>query len=524
MKLFLLRHGQSIGNTKSGYISGRCDSEGLTYKGKMQTIRTAYELRKEEISKIFVSPVVRTQETAKLLSRYFPNAKLEVCEWLTELHHGVLEGSYWWEVIHKIPSEWRKLREGYDISYPGGGESMGAMYQRVSTGLTSLIGSLDSDAKIAIISHQAPTTAMEYFFKFGCKTDIQSKTEQQKHIKYIHENKMSNGGILKVILKGKTAQKIEKISKFKQVLVNKKNVEFYIKGILDSDNLLINRIITASKNVDYHIKNGGDHLLKIFNQDSSKMAQRHSQIYGFLSKKNIPVPKITFYDNSQVFYKPDVVVQDFAIGTEQSSCLIKHQKLALNNLELVYLNIDKVHNIDPVEVAEFWFSPAPKQFQNYKPFMLFNINMTLHIVGDSLLKQTTVDKLFKDLSKLKDYIKHGGCKLVPIHGDLAPGNLIFSHKNNKCTFERIIDFEWNRIGDRFWDLAYYWGWLERDDKKAAKKWHDVLKKYIDHKSLKIIELYRVLFHSWTVRDMYEYPKEKLRQERGEKSRNILERE
>ncbi len=47
MKLILIRHGESIGNTKSGFISGRSDKEGLTEKGIIQIIKTAWELRHE---------------------------------------------------------------------------------------------------------------------------------------------------------------------------------------------------------------------------------------------------------------------------------------------------------------------------------------------------------------------------------------------------------------------------------------------------------------------------------------------
>src|SRR3989338_6652974 len=112
MKLIFIRHGQSIGNSKPGFISGRSDPDGLSQLGRLQIARTAYELRDLKVDAIISSPVARAQESAKILNLQF-NTKIEKAEWLTELHHGMFEDNFWWEIIHKIPTNWRKNREDF---------------------------------------------------------------------------------------------------------------------------------------------------------------------------------------------------------------------------------------------------------------------------------------------------------------------------------------------------------------------------------------------------------------------------
>ena len=196
MKLFLIRHGQSIGNLKSGFISGRSDPDGLTAKGKIQIIRTAYELRKEDIDTILVSPVVRAQETASILHNYFPQAKIKTVEWVNELHHGMFEGFYWWEIIHKISPDFRKHHKDYSTPYPGGGESMESMFQRVSSGLRQYMQDCKPDAKIILVSHQAPITAMRYLLKIGGPETLTTSTKQKAFMQYLHDVMQRNQSLL----------------------------------------------------------------------------------------------------------------------------------------------------------------------------------------------------------------------------------------------------------------------------------------------------------------------------------------
>jgi len=521
MKLFLIRHGQSKGNIKPGFMSGRTDREGLTYKGKIQMIRTAYELRKENINRIVVSPVVRAQETAQILHRYFPQASIKTDEWLSELHHGVFEGYYWWEVIHKIPPEWRKRREEYATAYPGGGESMQMMFERVSNGFQNLISQLEPNAKVLLISHQAPITTMRYFMEHGGPEKLTTEKKQKAFYQYLHDIKLPNGGIVQATYSGTVFQSLTETKDFDPVSERKRNVEFYAKGVFDKDSIEAQKKNTVSKHAVYHIKNGGSHLLKILHAENTKSVRRHVEAYQYLSSRGSLVPKVIFHDSTNGYYNDDVLIQDYVIGVEQDVCILEHPTKAGKLLKSIYTELHKIHQMPPREVKDFWQPPGEKQFRSWKPFMLSNINLTLHLMKDIALEKKMENFITSSLNFLKDYIRKGNYKVVPIHGDMAPGNIIISHKKEDCTLLRFIDFERTRMGDRLWDLAYYWGWLERENAQVAHIWEKIIEKESSKKDWKVLSAFRILFHAWTVRDMFEYQDDPIRQQRGERSKEIL---
>ncbi len=523
MKLFLIRHGQSKGNVKPGFMSGRTDLEGLTHKGKIQMIRTAYELRNENINKIMVSPVVRAQESSQILHRHFPKASIKTEGWLSELHHGVFEGFYWWEVIHKIPPEWRKQREEYATAYPGGGESMQMMFERVSNGLNNLISQLEPDDKVLLISHQAPITAMRYFMKHGGPEKLTTEKKQKAFYQYLHDVKLPNGGCAHAAYKGKSLKSLVEIKEFDPVSVRKGNIEFYAKGVFDVDTVEAEKKNTVSKHAVYHIKNGGSHLLKVLHAENTKSVRRHVEAYQYLSSQGSLVPKVILHDNTYGFYKDDVLIQDYVTGVEQDICILEHPKKAGKVLKSIYAELHKIHQIPTQEVQKFWLPPGEKQFRSWKPFMLSNINLTLHMGQDGIWEKEAEKYIISVLSFLKDYIRNGNYEVVPIHGDMSSGNIIISHKKEDCTLLRFIDFERTRMGDRLWDVAYYWGWLERENAHVAHIWEKIIEKEFSKKDKKVLSAFRILFHAWTVRDMLEYQDDPIRQQRGEQSREILHR-
>ncbi|MDP4011067.1 MAG: histidine phosphatase family protein [Candidatus Roizmanbacteria bacterium] len=521
MKLFLIRHGQSKGNIKPGFMSGRTDPEGLTHKGKIQVIRTAYELRNEKIDKIFVSPVARAQESSQILHRYFPKASIKTEEWLSELHHGVFEGFYWWEKIHKISPEHRKLHGEYTTPYPGGGESMQMMFERVSSGLRQYMQDCKPDAKVMLVSHQAPITAMRYMLKIGGPETLTTSTKQKAFMQYLHDVKLPNGGFAQASYIGKVLKNLDEVTKFDPVQEKKGNVEFYAKGVLDEDQVEAIKQETVSKHGVYHLKNSGDHLLKILHTENTKSVKRHVAIYSYLQEKGISAPLIIFHDDSHQFYKNDILVQDYAEGVVQDQCILEHPKQSTKVLAKIYDQLHAMFEIPRSEVKDFWMSLGQPDFQDWKPFMLYNINMTLHMIQGDVFQQKAIKQIEDTLKHLKTYIREGNYSLVPIHGDVAPGNIIISHGKTLCSLVRIIDFEWTRMGDKLWDLAYYWGWLERSNSEVASSWYDLLTEKLSSEQLSKLEWYRILFHAWTVRDMFEYEKDKIRQERGESSKEIL---
>ncbi len=519
MRLYLVRHGESIGNTKQGFISGQTDPDGLSPKGRIQIIRTAWELKNEELNKIFASPVARAQETASILTSYL-GTSVKSIDWLTELHHGIFEGYYWWEVIHKIPPSWRARREDFRTPYPKG-ESMELLMKRVSEGLEKWLPTLDENGSYIIVSHQAVITTIRYCLEHGDYATLITKKAEEDYLKYLHEVKLDNGCIAQLTLKNNRLLSTKETTEFETVKPNKKSIAFYAKELLQvKSKPEAERMETASGNSVYRLNTSTPKLLKVVRDDNHEAFKRQIHLYKYLNEKKVPSPVVETVDSSHVFFGHDVLIQDYVAGDVIKKCFTEHPQKVDALLEKVYQALDQVHDLPVDDVKGFWQPPLDEQFIPWKNYMLLNINMTLHIVQEKIVTEDTYMRIEESLSCLKDYVREERYALEPIHGDVGSDNIIVHHTSS-CQFVRLIDFEWARIGDGLWDFAYFWGWLERNNDEVAEKWKKLLLRHLPDQMIQL-EWYRILFHAWTVRDMLEYKDSPIRIRRGKKSLEILE--
>src|SRR5689334_19048110 len=98
--IFLVRHGEAENPNKVLY--GRLPGFHLTDQGKKESERAGKFLAGTKISTIFTSPLERCFETADIISKYVPGAKIEHLWDLTEV-----DGSHWqgltWDEVVKSP-------------------------------------------------------------------------------------------------------------------------------------------------------------------------------------------------------------------------------------------------------------------------------------------------------------------------------------------------------------------------------------------------------------------------------------
>lgn len=95
MEIILRRHGKTSGNL-CRYYNGSTD-DPLCAEG----IREAMEFEADlEQDCIWVSPLLRTQQTAKIL---YPNAKQHICQGLQEMDFGVFEGKSSADMVNFAP-------------------------------------------------------------------------------------------------------------------------------------------------------------------------------------------------------------------------------------------------------------------------------------------------------------------------------------------------------------------------------------------------------------------------------------
>ncbi len=117
---FVMRHGESEGNALGYYDSDGCETNGLTEKGREQTLASAEALAGKGIEKIYASPMLRTKETAELVAEKLglSGDNIVYDDRLKEINFGEFSGKDAENPIERF-AEWKKGK-GYEDVIPGG--------------------------------------------------------------------------------------------------------------------------------------------------------------------------------------------------------------------------------------------------------------------------------------------------------------------------------------------------------------------------------------------------------------------
>jgi aminoglycoside phosphotransferase (APT) family kinase protein len=347
--------------------------------------------------------------------------------------------------------------------------------------------------------------------------------------------------------------------RLKSVPIRSNTVSFYVKGALSSSAGFRAALMhTASANTVYQVseRDGGleccsdplrsserapcshqpqraaatnrstkQYLFKQLSDITAITGSRLVSLYGYLEQHvDVPAPRIVHYDDSHAFFKHDIVLQDYHEGTTLLHCMTIHpQGLAPFHSDL-YKTLHAIHRIPIKDVQKFWFPGDGKKdsYPDWETFMTEEIGKTRTMLKKYELHEQKKEIIAKTLDSLLRYVREKNYARVPIHGDVLPMNIIVSHTTKACRLARILDFERARIGDPLWDFVYYHGFVERMDTTVARQWKQTVQKHDKSFNEKALELYRVLFHAWSVRDMYEYPDSEERQTLGSQSLKILD--
>lgn len=185
-----MRHGQSKGNHPTDLYG--LDKE-LTKKGHEQAKEAALKLKDIKFDAIFASPLIRAQQTAKIIAEEHKLAVLTK-KALKERHHGVLEGKEVGPVkqklkhiidkMHEVPyEEWKK------IEMAKGRETDEKLMSRFITALREIAVAY-SNKTILVIGH---TSVMRTFLvHMGFKTYKELSTYKIENGAYI---KLQSDGI-----------------------------------------------------------------------------------------------------------------------------------------------------------------------------------------------------------------------------------------------------------------------------------------------------------------------------------------
>jgi broad specificity phosphatase PhoE len=119
IKLFVVRHAESIANTE-GIYQGQTYDTDLSELGKKQAIALAGALKKFAIKKIITSPLKRTYQTAVEVSKV-TGVPVETNDLILETNHGMWEGKNreWIKENFKSVLETWQLKPGSAV-FPNG--------------------------------------------------------------------------------------------------------------------------------------------------------------------------------------------------------------------------------------------------------------------------------------------------------------------------------------------------------------------------------------------------------------------
>ncbi len=154
MRLLLIRHGQTPANIR-GELDTAAPGPALTELGRAQAAAIPDALASEYIDGIYVSRLIRTQQTAAPLARTRGEMHRVVLPGIHEIEAGDLEGR----------TDKRAVREYVTVIWAWGDGDLGArmpgagdgheFYGRFDTDIARVASEHDPDATVALFSHGA---------------------------------------------------------------------------------------------------------------------------------------------------------------------------------------------------------------------------------------------------------------------------------------------------------------------------------------------------------------------------------
>jgi broad specificity phosphatase PhoE len=151
MKIYLIRHGQTTGDVENRY-GGAYDDE-LSYKGRIQAQELADRIGNSGIQVLFCSPMMRAQQTAKILKTKL-GCEIKTIENLRERNkNGILTGMTKDEAKTKHPKLVEELKD-YKNQIQGA-ESQEDFAKRIKKAFME-VASAEDYSTIGIVTHGMP--------------------------------------------------------------------------------------------------------------------------------------------------------------------------------------------------------------------------------------------------------------------------------------------------------------------------------------------------------------------------------
>lgn len=155
--VIFMRHGQAENNINRMLVGRHIESH-LTDEGKKQVADTAKQLKSIPIDKVFVSPVIRTIETAQIVCDTIGIESYQIDERLYEIELGKLVGMNYEEVTTKYGDLFLKFySEGDPVLQDFGVETFASVKKRIRSLLDQIIQ--NNEGNTLMVTHLDPIKA-----------------------------------------------------------------------------------------------------------------------------------------------------------------------------------------------------------------------------------------------------------------------------------------------------------------------------------------------------------------------------
>ncbi len=158
LRLFLIRHGEAVGNTEMRYLG--CQDDPLTEHGHWQADCLAQAFRTLPIQAIYTSPLQRTVATASAIA-HACERPLHVEARLREASSGIWEGLTRAEVLARSAADAQQLHQWEQNAdrAPPGGESLQTVQVRTIEFIDELTR-IHTNEWLALVTHVSPIKAL----------------------------------------------------------------------------------------------------------------------------------------------------------------------------------------------------------------------------------------------------------------------------------------------------------------------------------------------------------------------------
>ena len=174
--IVFMRHGQAENNVNRVLV-GRYIESHLTEQGRQQVSDAAQQLKSVQIDKVFVSPVIRTIETAQIVCKTL-GTEYEIDERLYEIDLGQLVGMNYEEVISKYGDLFLKFyTESDPVLENFGVETFASVKKRIKSLLDEALHNHE-DSNILMVTHLDPIKAA-----LATLLDLKSEVLYRWHIR-----------------------------------------------------------------------------------------------------------------------------------------------------------------------------------------------------------------------------------------------------------------------------------------------------------------------------------------------------